>query len=88
MRSGVSVYVNNIPATLDKFGLKGIFNRAGRVLDSFIPRRRMRGGRVRYGFMRYDNLSAARRSIQLLNNKSIGGTGSQHGKIRQSHKRV
>jgi len=73
MRSGVSVYVNNIPVTLDIFGLKGIFNRAGRVLDSYIPKRRMRGARARYGFVRYANLSAARRSIQLLNNKSIRG---------------
>ena len=67
------MYVNNLPASLDKFGLKGIFHRAGRVLDSYIPVGRKRGGRSRYGFVRYGSRSAATRSIQLLNNKIVRG---------------
>ena len=73
LENGVSVYVSNIPAVLDKFGLQGIFNRAGKVLDSFIPKRRLNGTRVRYGFVRYATWNEARKSIQLLHNKSIRG---------------
>ena len=34
-----SVFVKNLPINLDKFGLKGIFQKVGRVWDSYIPRR-------------------------------------------------
>ena len=69
----VSVYVSNLPATLDKFGLIGIFCEAGRVLDSYIPVERKRGSRSRYGFVRFGSSYAAARSIQIFNNKVIRG---------------
>jgi len=34
---GVSIFVNNLPTELDKYGLRGIFNKIGRVVDSYIP---------------------------------------------------
>jgi len=72
-KSKVSVYVNNLPATLDKFGLRGIFSEAGKVVDTYIPVGRRRGYRHRYGFVRYASNYAAERSLQLFNNKVIRG---------------
>jgi len=73
IQRGVSVYVANLPATLDKFGLKGIFSKAGRVVDTYIPRKTTTGGRSYYGFVHYGSFNVARRSIQLFNNKSVRG---------------
>ena len=73
-RNEVSVYVNNLSAKLDKFGLKGIFCKAGRVMDSYIPVGRKMGASPRYGFVRFGRSYAATRSIQLFNNKIIRGS--------------
>jgi len=70
----ISVFVSNLPAKLDKFGLRGIFGMAGRVKDSYIPVGRTVGSRSRYGFVRFGNRFAAARSIQLFNNKIIRGS--------------
>jgi len=75
-RLGVSVYVRNLPAVLDKYGLQGIFHKAGRVIESYIPmdRRRRRGVGARYGFVRFEQQHEAIRSINLLNNRIIRGS--------------
>ena len=72
-KNEVSVYVSNLPTKLDKFGLKGIFHKAGRVMDSYIPVGRKEGSRLRYGFVIFGNRHEAARSIQLFNNKIIRG---------------
>ena len=67
------MYVNNLPINLDKYGLKGIFSKAGRVVDSYIPVGRTRGNSPRFGFVKFGSRYAAARSIQMLNNKTIRG---------------
>jgi len=71
-RNEVSVFVNNLPPQLDKFGLKGIFKKAGRVIDTYISWGRV-SSRLRYGFVRFGNKHEAARSIQIFNNKIVRG---------------
>ena len=52
-RKEISLFINNLPTTLDKFGLKGIFYKAGRVNDVYIPEGKLAGSRKRYGFVRF-----------------------------------
>ena len=73
IRGGTSVYVNNLPTILDKYGLKGIFKRAGKVVDTYIPTRKRGEARSRYGFVRYRSINEARKSIQVFNNREIRG---------------
>ena len=68
-----SVFVRNLPVNLDKFGLKGIFQKIGRVWDSFIPRRREWSSQGRFGFVRYNTIEEARSSIQRFNGTRIRG---------------
>jgi len=70
---GASIYVNNLPQKLDKYGLRGIFSSIGEVVDSYIPRRIRIDARPRYGFVRFTNAETAIRSIQKLNNKVVRG---------------
>ena len=50
-----SVFITNLPAKLDKFGLTGIFKKAGSVRDAYIPQGK--GDRLgrRYGFVRFQS---------------------------------
>jgi len=50
---GVSIYVNNLPTELDKYGLRGIFTTIGRVVDSYVPKGSRIGSRPKYGFVRF-----------------------------------
>jgi len=70
---GVSIYVNNLPHNLDKYGLQGIFSTIGRVVDSYIPKGNRLDSRPKYGFVRFASTQEANRSIQLLNRKIIRG---------------
>jgi len=58
---------------LDQYGLKGIFQKVGRVSDAFIPPRRTRMKRPRFGFVRFWRLEDALRSITRLHNAIIRG---------------
>ena len=68
-----SVFVNNLPLNLDKHGLRGIFQRAGRVSDSYIPFKRPHRGKSRFGFVRFWRRNDAINSIFLLNKTIIRG---------------
>lgn len=68
-----SVFVDNLPINLDKYGLKGIFSRAGKVSDVYIPLRVGRRTERRFGFVRYWRKDDAIRSISLFNNYHIRG---------------
>ena len=32
-----TVFVSNLPSCIDRYGLKGVFQRAGEVSDAYIP---------------------------------------------------
>ena len=68
-----SVFINNLPHNLDKHGLKGIFQRAGKVSDSYIPSRKTRRNPIRFGFVHFWNRVDALKSIVTLNNVIIRG---------------
>jgi len=72
-RREVSVFINNIPERLDKYGLKGIFNKASKVSDVYIPVCRRKGSGIRFGFVRFWNKYEVMKSIQILNNAIIRG---------------
>jgi len=46
-RKEFTVFVQNIPQNLDQYGLKGIFQRAGKVSDTYIPLRKGRRNNTR-----------------------------------------
>ena len=67
-----TVFVNNIPQTLDPYGLKGIFQKVGTVSDSFISFRKSRTN-TRFDFERFRSWYDTIRSTHLLNNEYIRG---------------
>lgn len=66
-----TVFVSNLPNCIDRYGLKGVFQRAGKVSDAYIPQRSSGWRNARYGFVRFSSLKEASRSIALLNNAII-----------------
>lgn len=72
-RSEFTIFVNNIPHALYP-GLKGIFRKASDVSDSYIPSRRGRRNRNRFGFIRFWNKKDALRSIIMFDNTIIRGS--------------
>ncbi|KAL7193815.1 hypothetical protein ACSBR2_025447 [Camellia fascicularis] len=49
----VTIFVNNIPESMDPKGLFNLFSKFGIVNDVFIPRKRRKVSRSRFGFVRY-----------------------------------
>jgi len=49
-REEISIFISNIPPELDKFGLKGIFQKVKKVYDAYIPLRQASTARTRFGF--------------------------------------
>ena len=68
-----SVFVNNLPVRLDQYGLKGIFQKAGKVCDTYIPNRRVRRSQGRFGFVRFSCFEDANKSIQHFHGAVIRG---------------
>ena len=69
-----SVFVRNLPGELDQFGLRGIFQKVGRVWDAYIPRRNGWCRQVKFGFVRFCTIKEAERSIQRFNGVRIRGS--------------
>jgi len=66
------VKVENLPRNLDKFGLKGIFQRVGPVSDSYIPSKQGRS-RKRFGFIRFWKEIDAVNCVLRLNGIMVRG---------------
>jgi len=58
---------------LDIHGLKGIFQKAGKVSDVYIPHKRTRRFKLRFGFVRFWRTEDAVKSINMFNNATIRG---------------
>jgi len=67
------VYVSNLPANLDKYGLRGIFSRAGKIVNAYIPVGWRKGTQQRFGFIRYASNHEAERSLWMFNRRTIRG---------------
>ena len=78
------MFVDNLPHNLDKYGLKGIFQRIGFVSDSYIPAKLGRT-RKRFGFIRFVKEIDAKNSVMRFNGRIIRGCRvrvniARHGK--------
>ncbi|KAL7206344.1 hypothetical protein ACSBR2_019119 [Camellia fascicularis] len=60
----ITIFVDNIPESMDPKGLFNPFSRFGIVKEVFIPRKRRQATRSRFGFVRYDCDVAAELAIQ------------------------
>ncbi|KAL7212350.1 hypothetical protein ACSBR2_015102 [Camellia fascicularis] len=60
----VTIFVDNIPESMDPKGLFNLFSKFGIVKDVFIPGKRRQATRSRFGFVRYDCEVAAAMAIQ------------------------
>ncbi|KAL7243973.1 hypothetical protein ACSBR1_016234 [Camellia fascicularis] len=63
----ITVFVGNLPESIDPKGLFSLFNKFGVVKDVFIPNKRRRISNTRFGFVRYDCTVAATMAIQKAN---------------------
>jgi len=69
----ISVIVFNIPASLDQYGMAGIFQRAGKISDVYIPSHQRTKKEGRYGFVRFYWMEDAKRCIHMFNGGRIRG---------------
>ena len=68
-----SVFVYNLPYKLDKFGVAGIFKKAGRISDIYIPVHQNYKRSGRYGFVRFYSKEEAWRCIRSFHGGRIRG---------------
>jgi len=68
-----SVYVRNLPKELDRFGLRGIFQKVGRVCDTYIPDKGSWRNQERFGFVRFRKFQEANACIRRLNGATVRG---------------
>ncbi|XP_028055800.1 uncharacterized protein LOC114259966 [Camellia sinensis] len=67
-RSGLfTVFVDNIPRSLDAKSLFKLFNKFGVVKDVFIPFKRRKATNSRFGFVRFDCRVASNMAVQKTN---------------------
>ena len=69
-----SVFVLNLPKLLDKYGMYGIFQKAGKVCDTYIPVQKDRRATKRYGFVRFRNGEDASRCIKIFHGATVRGS--------------
>ncbi|KAL7212500.1 hypothetical protein ACSBR2_015234 [Camellia fascicularis] len=60
----ITIFVDNIPDTMDPKGLFNLFRKFGLVKDVFIPGKMRKASKSRFGFVRYDCEVASRVAIQ------------------------
>ncbi|KAH1130479.1 hypothetical protein J1N35_001857 [Gossypium stocksii] len=68
----ITVFVNNIPASMHWKGLWVLFNFHRDVKDAFIPKKKSKFG-SRFGFMRFSSVTDAQQAIERLNGFIILG---------------
>ncbi|KAJ8425772.1 hypothetical protein Cgig2_014886 [Carnegiea gigantea] len=70
-RKAFTVFVQNIPQNLDQYGLKGIFQGAGKLSDTYIPLIKGMRNNTRYGFVRLWREEEVVKNVFILNNSTI-----------------
>jgi len=70
IRERFAVFVDNLSLNLDKYGLKGIFQKVGNVNDSYMPSKLGRS-RKRFGFVRFWSETEAVNNIRRLNGATV-----------------
>ena len=69
---GFTVFIENLPCNLDKFGLKGIFQRVGAVSDSYVPSKLGRSNK-RFRFVRFWKEIDAINCVSRINGIMVRG---------------
>uniref|UniRef100_A0A7C9DJ67 RRM domain-containing protein n=1 Tax=Opuntia streptacantha TaxID=393608 RepID=A0A7C9DJ67_OPUST len=87
----LTVFVSNLPQNLDRYGLRGIFQKAGMISDTYMPFRRSKATKARFGFVRFRRQDEASRSVVMFNNAVIRGSKisvckAKYEKPRRTHK--
>ncbi|KAL7248025.1 hypothetical protein ACSBR2_002843 [Camellia fascicularis] len=82
-----TLFVENLPESMNPKGLYTLFTKFGVVKDVFIPFKRKKATRSRFGFVRYDCPVAAQVAIRKANGNSIFGR-EQKGEIQNLAKKV
>ncbi|KAH7857183.1 hypothetical protein Vadar_009933 [Vaccinium darrowii] len=91
-----TVYVDNLSDDMDAEWLRQIFSKFGRMMDVFIPRKRSKHYKSKFGFVRFDRAEDAYEAIASLNGISIRdkkmlakvatfGAGTGAGAFQSSH---
>jgi len=70
-RQEFSVYVRNLPKEIDRYGLRGVFQKVGRVYDTYIPDKQSWRNQGRFGFVRYRTIQEAHACIHRFNGTKI-----------------
>ncbi|KAK8316495.1 hypothetical protein V6Z11_A13G044800 [Gossypium hirsutum] len=65
-----TIFVQNIPMSIDKRWLWKVFHYYGRVCDIFIPQKKD-SRRQRFGFFRFRRAGEARKAIQRLDGRTL-----------------
>ncbi|XP_028062222.1 serine/arginine-rich splicing factor 2-like [Camellia sinensis] len=92
MSSGVfTVFVDNLPASLDPKGMFNLFMTFGVIKDVFIPKKRRRATNTRFGFVMFECLEAARVAVQKANglwvdDRPLQVKHAEFGKVKAVHK--
>ncbi|KAL7213615.1 hypothetical protein ACSBR2_016195 [Camellia fascicularis] len=83
-----TVFVDNIPESMDPKGLFVLFSKFGLVKDAFIPNKGRQVTRSRFGFVRYDCSVAVDMAIQKANgvwvdNRNLKVKIAEFGRVNQ-----
>lgn len=71
----ISLFVSNLLASISSPELEAMFCRAGRILDSFIPKDTARSRGRGFAFVRFGLMREAELSTELAKGRSWGGGG-------------
>ncbi|KAH7865266.1 hypothetical protein Vadar_004368 [Vaccinium darrowii] len=63
--SAITVYVDNLSDDMDVEWLGQIFSKYGRVVDVFIPYKRSKNFRTKFGFVRFNTVWRLRKLLRI-----------------------
>ncbi|KAH7861656.1 hypothetical protein Vadar_029023 [Vaccinium darrowii] len=66
-RKVFTVYVDNLSEDMDSVWLGQIFSKYGHILDVFIPKKKSKGFKSKFGFVRYGSIAEAKVAITEIN---------------------
>lgn len=69
----ISVYTSNLPKNISKAEIEGLFFRAGRIMDVFIPVEKGSREGKGFAFVRFGTKKEAERATELVNGRCWGG---------------
>lgn len=71
--SSVTLFVDNLPLTMNNVWLRQIFKNDGRLIDAFVSRKQRRNNQFWFGFVRLINKKDAEKAIKRNNGLEVKG---------------